>query len=70
METKKRERSMVLQASTVEVRRLSKRAIAQRRVGLSYAGFWVMGDQAAWFAGASMTSMPSRNLTPPMTFGN
>jgi hypothetical protein len=36
----------------------------------SYAGFWVMGDQAARFAGASMTSMPSWNLTPPMTFGN
>jgi hypothetical protein len=37
---------------------------------MSYAGFWVMGDQAARFAGASMTSMPSWNLTPPMTFGN
>jgi uncharacterized membrane-anchored protein len=36
----------------------------------SYAGFWVMGDEAARFAGASMTSMPSWNLTPPMTFGN
>jgi HupE/UreJ protein len=27
-------------------------------------------DQAAWFAGTWMTSMPSVNLTPAMTFGN
>ena len=27
-------------------------------------------DQAAWFAGTSMTSMPFSNLTPAMTFGN
>jgi hypothetical protein len=31
-------------------------------------GCW--GDQAARFAGTLMTSMPSWNLTPPMTFGN
>ena len=28
------------------------------------------GDQAAWFAGTWMTSMPFSNLTPAMTFGN
>jgi hypothetical protein len=27
-------------------------------------------DQAAWIAGAWMTSMPFSNLTPAMTFGN
>jgi hypothetical protein len=27
-------------------------------------------DQAAWFAGGSMTSMPFSNLTPATTFGN
>jgi len=33
----------------------------------------ILGDeanQAAWFAGTSMTSMPFSNLTPAMTFGN
>ena len=28
------------------------------------------GDQAAWFAGTSMTSMPPWNVTPAMSFGN
>jgi hypothetical protein len=27
------------------------------------------GNQAAWFAGTSMTSMPCWNLTPPIIFG-
>jgi 'Cold-shock' DNA-binding domain len=36
----------------------------------SYTGFWVTRDQAARFAVTSMTSIPSWNLTPPMTFGN
>jgi hypothetical protein len=36
----------------------------------SYAEFRVTSDQATWFAGTSMTSMPSLNLTPAMTFGN
>ena len=36
----------------------------------SYAGFWVTRrDQAAWFTGASRTSMPSLNLTPATIFG-
>ena len=36
---------------------------AMRELGLR-------GDQAAWFAGMWMTSMPSLNLTPAITFGN
>jgi hypothetical protein len=36
----------------------------------SYEGFWVTRrDQAAWFTGASRTSMPSLNLTPATIFG-
>jgi hypothetical protein len=36
----------------------------------SYEGFWVtQRDQAAWFTGASRTSMPSLNLTPATIFG-
>jgi hypothetical protein len=36
----------------------------------SYTGFWVTRDQSARFAVTAMTSIPSWNLTPPMTFGN
>jgi len=37
---------------------------------LSYEGFWVTRrDQAAWFTGASRTSMPSLNLTPATILG-
>ena len=37
---------------------------------VSYEGFWVTRrDQAAWFTGASRTSMPSLNLTPATIFG-
>jgi hypothetical protein len=41
-------------------------------LNMSYTGFWVTRDQAARFAvtSTSMTSIPSWNLTPPMTFGN
>jgi len=43
---------------------------AMAAAAASYTGFWVTRDQAARFAVTSMTSIPSWNLTPPMTFGN
>jgi len=42
---------------------------AGRRVP-GYEGMWVTADQAASLASTVLTSMPSLNLTPSMTFGN
>ena len=54
----------------IEQRSQQNRPLKVVTVRRSYAGFWVTGDQAAWFAGMRMTSMPSLNLTPAITFGN
>jgi hypothetical protein len=37
---------------------------------VSYAGKWVTANQAALCDAASVTSIPSRNVTPRITLGN